>query len=179
MARIHSTLHVSAIRCWAMMLSRAISRWHKRLHVEQGIDNAHFICHDSSIPANNGHAHIPAEDNSFDLLVCSKGPFHWVEDAHRVARSGATLIMLIPDTSSHARTGTTCYPRHSNGQWAPTRTGRVPPSSHVLSRVGSQLHSWWSFDVPEYLQSQQQLYIRLTWGHTLMKCPPIQRLNSF
>lgn len=138
---------------------------------EQGIDNARFICYDSSIPANNGRATIPAADNSFDLLICSKGPFHWVEDARRVARPGATLLMLIPD-------GITMPEWHhllpKPLQWSfggdPTWARNVMEPR--LAKSGVPLHSWWSFDVPEYFTDPEQLYIMLAWGHTADEKPP-------
>src|SRR5689334_12869975 len=65
----------------------------------RGVTNATFVCHDSSPDANGGRARLPAPDASFDLLICSKGPFHWIEDAPRVARPGATLLMLVPDAT--------------------------------------------------------------------------------
>ena len=40
---------------------------------------------------------LPGADGSYDLLICRRGPFHWVEDARRVARPSATLLMLVPD----------------------------------------------------------------------------------
>jgi len=64
---------------------------------ERNLSNAAFVCHDSSPQANGGQARLPAAGAAFDLLMCSKGPFHWIDDARRVARPGATLLMLVPD----------------------------------------------------------------------------------
>jgi SAM-dependent methyltransferase len=138
---------------------------------QAGIDNAHFICYDSSIPANNGQAHTPADDNSFDLLLCSKGPFHWVEDARRVARPGATLIMLIPDGIPmpiwHDQLPKPLqWSFGTDTNWA--RTAIEPR----LNRSGIQIHSWWTFDVPEYFTEPEQLYAMLAWGHTADEKPP-------
>jgi 23S rRNA (guanine745-N1)-methyltransferase len=141
----------------------------------QGIDNARFVCYDSSIPANNGQAYIPAEDDSFDLLVCSKGPFHWVEDARRVARPGATMIMLIPDG----------YPTPEWHNLLPERLqwsfGRDPNWARNtmeprLAKGGIPLHSWWSFDVPEYFTEPKELYAMLAWGHTHDEKPPYEEV---
>jgi 23S rRNA (guanine745-N1)-methyltransferase len=142
---------------------------------EQAVTNAHFLCYDSSIPANNGQAHIPAEDNSFDLLVCSKGPFHWVEDARRVARNGATLIMLIPDGNRipewHDLLPTALqWSFGTDPNWA--RNAMEPR----LAKSGIPLHSWWSFDVPEYFTEPEQLYIILTWGHAAGEKPPYEEV---
>lgn len=61
--------------------------------------NAAFIVHDSSPAANDGQAHLPVADASCDLIVCGKGPFHWIDDARRAARPGASLVMLVPDAT--------------------------------------------------------------------------------
>ena len=39
------------------------------------------------------------QDGSFDVLICGKGLSPWIEDAWRVARPGAVLLMLAPDCS--------------------------------------------------------------------------------
>lgn len=144
----------------------------------QNIHNARFICYDSSIPANNGQAHIPADDNAFDLLICSKGPFHWVEDAHRVARPGATLIMLIPDT-------TPMPPWHEilppSLQWS---VGTDPNWARTsieqrLAKSGLHIHSWWSFDVPEFFTEPQQLYNWRTFGHTADEVSPYEEVAPY
>ena len=144
---------------------------------EQGIENAHFICHDSSLSANDGRAVIPAADNSFDLLVCSKGPFHWVEDARRVARDGATMLMLIPDTTPMPAWHDLLpealqWSVGSDPNWA--RNAIEPRLNHN----GVQLHSWWSFDVPEYFATPEQFYTRLVWGNTPDEKPPYAEVAS-
>jgi SAM-dependent methyltransferase len=136
----------------------------------QNIHNARFACYDSSLPANHGQAHIPADDASFDLLICSKGPFHWVEDARRVARPAATLIMLIPDTAPMPSWHRLLPPSlqwsvGSDPNWA--RTAIEPR----LAKSGIQIHSWWMFDVPEFFTEPEELYARLTWGHTADEVP--------
>jgi hypothetical protein len=143
----------------------------------QGIANARFVAYDSSFAANGGVAHIPADDNAFDLLVCSKGPFHWVEDARRVARPGATMLMLIPDTAPMPVWHDQLPPalQWSSGtdpNWA--RNAFEPR----LLKSGVTLHSWWSFDVPEYFVEPQQLYNKLTWGHTAAEVPAYANVEA-
>jgi SAM-dependent methyltransferase len=138
---------------------------------EQNIHNTRFVCYDSSLPANNGQAHIPADDDSFDLLICSKGPFHWVEDARRVARPGATLIMLIPDTvpmpSWHSLLPQALqWSVGSDPTWA--RTAIEPR----LAKSGLRIHSWWTFDVPEYFTEPEELYAWRTFGRAAEEVPP-------
>lgn len=144
---------------------------------EQQIDNVRFVTYNSSIPANNGRAHIQAEDDSFDLLICSKGPFHWVEDARRVARAGATLIMLIPDTRPmppwhHLLPPALQWSVGTDPNWA--RNVMEPR----LAKSGLSIHSWWSFDVPEYFTEPKELYTMLVWGHTADEKPPYTEVAS-
>lgn len=144
---------------------------------QQAITNAHFLAFDSSLPANDGQAHIPADDNSFDLLVCSKGPFHWVEDALRVARNGATLIMLIPDGIPmpiwhDLLPDPLQWSFGADPNWA--RATMEPR----LVKSGIPLHSWWSFDVPEQFTEPDQLYARLTWGKSDEEKPPYDEVAS-
>jgi SAM-dependent methyltransferase len=137
---------------------------------EQGITNARFVAYDSSFAANGGVAHIPADDNVFDLLVSSKGPFHWVEDARRVARPGATMLMLIPDTTPMPAWHDLLPP---SLQWSSGTDPNWARSSMEgrLAKSGFALHSWWSFDVPEHFTDPHELYHRLTWGHTVDEVP--------
>jgi SAM-dependent methyltransferase len=141
-----------------------------RAACERGLTNASFICHDSSPDANGGRVRLPAEDASFDLLICSKGPFHWIEDARRVARPGAALIMLVPDST----------PLTPWQKWLPEclRWGEGtdphwarPAIEERLKIGGLTLHSWWSFDVPEVFPDAEQMYIWRTWGRTPDEVP--------
>lgn len=136
----------------------------------RGFTNATFVCHDSSPAANNGRPRLPAADASFDLLICRKGPFHWVEDARRVARPGAILLMLVPDA-------TPLTPWHS---WLPESVRwkiasepdwARPAIEQRLAAANLTLQSWWSFDVPEAFPDPQQLYTWLTWGSTPDEVP--------
>ena len=67
---------------------------------ERGLQNATFVCHDSSGEANGGQAHLPGPDAAYDLLLCSKGPFHWIEGVRRVARPGAMVLIAGTGCSS-------------------------------------------------------------------------------
>jgi hypothetical protein len=40
-----------------------------------------------------------------------------------------------------------------------------------LAKSGLYLHSWWTFDVPEVFTEPEELYTRLTWGHTANEVP--------
>jgi SAM-dependent methyltransferase len=143
----------------------------QRTAQERGLTNATFVCHDSSPAANGGHAYLPADDASFDLLVCSNGPFHWIEDARRVARPGAVLLMLVPDavplTQWHSHLPETLrWKDAADPHWA------RPAIERRLTAAGLPLHSWWSFDVPEVFPDPEQLYAWLAWGSTPDEVPP-------
>lgn len=143
----------------------------RRAAGERGLTNATFVRHDSSPAVNGGRARLPAADATFDLLLCSKGPFHWIEDARRVARPGATLLMLVPDatplTPWHERLPEELrWKEAADPDWArPSIEGR-------LAAAGLDLHSWWSFDVPEVFPDPEQLYTWLAWGRTPEEVPP-------
>ncbi len=129
----------------------------------QGRANARFLVHDSSHEANGGQVRLPADGAAFDLVLCRKGPFHWMEDARRAARPGAVLLMLVPDERPHPEWHT-ALPEAL--QWPPGR-GRGWARRAIEQRLaigGLTLDSWWAFDVPELIPSPEQLYVLLTWG---------------
>lgn len=140
------------------------------------LTNVAFVCHDSSAAANNGRVRLPAFDNSFDLLICSKGPFHWIEDARRVARPGATLLMLVPDATP-ATPWLDLLPESLRWYVAPDPNWARPAIEEKLRAVDLALHSWWSFDVREIFPDPEQLYIWRTWGQTPDEVPPFDAIN--
>lgn len=143
---------------------------------ERGLTNATFVCHDSSSEANGGRPRLPAPDASFDLLICSKGPFHWIEDARRVARPGAVLLMLVPDATPlppwHA-----ALPEALHWYVAPDPHWARPAIEQRLAVSDLKLHSWWSFDVPEMLPDPEQLYMSLTFGRTPDEAPTLAKVR--
>lgn len=150
--------------------------WARRIANERALTNATFSCHDSSPEANGGHARLPAPDASFDLLICSKGPFHWIEDARRVARTGAALLMLVPDatplTPWHA-----LLPKPLRWQDVSDPHWARPAIERRLAATGLILHSWWSFDVPEIIPDPAQLYAWLTWGYMSDEVPTFAAIS--
>jgi 23S rRNA (guanine745-N1)-methyltransferase len=125
--------------------------------------NATFILHDSSPHANGGHARLPVTDASCDLIVCSKGPFHWIDDACRAARSSATLIMLVPDATP-LTPWQEALPEVLRWTPAPDRHWARSAIEQRLVANGLTLQCWWEFDVPEYFAHPDDLYDWLTWG---------------
>lgn len=143
---------------------------------QQGLTNTTFVCHNSGRDANGGQARLPGEAGAFDLLICRRGPFHWVEDARRVARPGATLLMLVPDAR----------PIPPWNEWLPEALRLSAPNDPHWARPaieqrlavgGLTLHSWWSFDVPELFPGPLQLYDLLTWGWTPDEVPAFAELQ--
>jgi SAM-dependent methyltransferase len=148
----------------------------RRAAREGGTTNATFVCHDSSPEANGGRARLPAEEASFDLLICGKGPFHWMEDARRVARPGAVLLMLVPDpdplTPWHGM-----LPERLRWKDAPDPHWARPAIEQRLAAGRLSLHSWWSFDVPEVFPDPEQLYAWLAWGYTPDEVPSLPEVR--
>lgn len=157
-----SVVGYDRIASWITMAQRAAQ--------ERGLTNTTFICHDSSTEANGGHARLPTPEAAFDLLICGKGPFHWIEDARRVARPGAVLLMLVPDMTP-LTAWTEQLPEPLRWQAGDPHWAR-PAIEQRLSIGQLSLHSWWSFDVPELFPDAEALYSWRTWGCTPDEVPP-------
>jgi 23S rRNA (guanine745-N1)-methyltransferase len=140
----------------------------RRMAREAGVRNVHFVCADSSAE-HIGSPTIPAQPDSFDLIMSRRGPLHYIEDVRRVARSGARIIQLNPME-------TAALPWHAE----------LPPSLSIdeapytsmrrsverrLSLAGLRIHSCWTFDVPEVLPDPEQLYVMLSWGRAPEETP--------
>lgn len=143
---------------------------------QQGLTNATFLCHDSSLDANEGKACLPGADGSYDLLICRRGPFHWVEDARRVARPSATLLMLVPDPRplppwNDRLPEILRLSAPTDPHWA------RPAIEKRLAIGGLTFHSWWSFDVPEFFPGPAQFYDFLTWGWTAEEVPSFPEMQ--
>ena len=143
---------------------------------ERGLTNITFIHHDSSSEANQGKAHLPAADRTFDLIMCSKGPFHWIDDVRRVSRPGAVLLMLVPDATP-LTAWTSLLPEalrweENDRDWA------RPAIEQRLAAAQMKLHSWWSFDVPEIFPNPIELYAWRTWGNTPDEVPPYSEVAN-
>jgi SAM-dependent methyltransferase len=163
-----SVVGYDRIAAWIRLAQQAA---HKR-----GLTNTTFICHDSSAEANGGYVHLPVPAASFDLLICSKGPFHWIKGARSVARPGAVLIMLIPD--AHPLTVWTAQlPESLRWQESDPNWAR-PAIEQLLKEAELSLHSWWSFEVPEIFPTPEEFYIWRTWGCTSDEVPPFAEVAA-
>jgi len=113
-----------------------------------------------------------------DLLISRRGPFHWIEDAHRVARPGATLIMLVPEARP--------LPVWNELVPEPLRWTYVPNDPNwarkaieaQLAVADLRLHSWWSFDVPEYFAMPEDFYTQLAFGYALGEVPSFAEVEA-
>jgi SAM-dependent methyltransferase len=159
---VRSVLGYDRTAAWVAMAQRAVG--------ERGLTNATFLCHDSSPAANGGRARLPVADASLDLLICSKGPFHWIEDARRAARPGATLLMLVPDATP-PMPWRDRLPEALRWQEAADPDWARPAVEGRLAAAGLVLHSWWSFDVPEIFPDPEQVYVWLAWGRIAEEVP--------
>jgi SAM-dependent methyltransferase len=163
-----------ATQCRSILAYDRIASWIERAQQsadQRGLANVTFVQHDSSAEANAGQVCLPAPDASFDLLLCSKGPFHWLLDARRVARPGAILLMLVPDAAPltvwHAQLPEAL-------RWNPTPDNWARPAiEQRLAEIGMAIDSWWSFDVPERFADPEQLYRWLTWGWATDEVPTL------
>jgi SAM-dependent methyltransferase len=129
---------------------------------EQYIRNVEFICADS-LEAANGQVRLPVDDQTFDIIYSRRGPLHWIEDAHRVVRTGTILLQLNPSPPA---------PPEWNGH-LPEQV-RLPESliptmeQRVRQRLQQQhlhLHSCWTFEVHELFTTPEDLFMFITWGH--------------
>jgi SAM-dependent methyltransferase len=153
----------------------------QKLARERGITNVAFVCADSSAEANGGHARIPAEDSSFDLIISRRGPLHWIQDARRVARPGAVFMQLmamdpgVPSWNNLLPKGL----RLAAGRTLSDQEEAIEISvGRRLARGGLHLHSWWKYDVAEYLQTPRDLYVYLCWGEDPADVPGFREVED-
>jgi len=150
--------------------------------VERGVTNVHFVLHNARASFNNGKVRLPAADQSIDLIVNSKGPWHSVLDAPRVCRPGAVMLILIATGGAPAG----CLPPPWNDLLPEPLRTPVPPDHNPgwayktmtanLTEAGLKLHSWWDFDVPEYCPDTQTLYSWISWPFMADEIPSYQEI---
>lgn len=145
---------------------------------KNAVENVTYLCFDSSPESNNGVARIPAEPRSIDLMISRRGPLHWLVDARRVARPGAILIQLNPLE--------TPLPQWANLLPEPLRSsagieyqfGMLNSVRHQLKLGELELHSAWTYDVPEFFEDPGELYTRLSWGYLPEEVPSWSEVKS-
>jgi SAM-dependent methyltransferase len=148
----------------------------QRAAAERTSSNVRFVCADSSPEANAGRPSIPASDRMFDLVICRRGPFHWVEDGRRVARPGARLIMLVPNPTpatawSSSLPAPLGWSDPDDPVWARDRlNARLAPS-------GLAIESYWTYVVPEVFSGLEELYRWRAWGFRPEEVPPLEAVR--
>lgn len=136
---------------------------------EQSADNVTFLCHDSSYKEKYGGPRLPASDNSVDLIVSRRGPYHWIADAERVGRPGAVILMLTPEKLP-PEPWNDLLPKPLRRPTA----GSLSRYESILARLldaGLEYDSWWQIEVPETFTAPEELYKYLAWGLPPEKAP--------
>jgi SAM-dependent methyltransferase len=132
----------------------------------KGIDNARFLLWDSHEDVH-GKGTLPAEPESFDLLISRRGPLNWMDDARRVSRQGAVLLQLNPMPLD-------APPWNELLPEALRFGGPLDIRQAVERRMeigGLKMESCWTFEVPEVFNDPYQLYVLMTWGRTPDEVP--------
>lgn len=158
---------------WAYDRVEAFIRIAKKSACQRNIQNITFVCADAGV---GGRGHIPVPDDSFDVLLSRRGDLKWIEDAKRIGRPGAVLLQLNP---------------WQNPAGIPPWNEELPEvlrfAKHDfdmreiveqrLKNAGLELHSCWTFDVPECFTRPEQLYARLVWGFASNEVPSWEALQ--
>ena len=112
---------------------------------------------------------LPAHARQFDMIISRRGPLNWVENVRMVAKPGTILFVLNPKESP--------LPVWNDRLPEPLRLAnprtysRQQSVERRLGLAGLALHSAWSFDVPEFFATPQDLYDKLSWGYTPDEVP--------
>ncbi len=148
----------------------------KHLQSHESIENVGFLCYNA---LDSGELRLPAENESIDLIISRRGPMHWIGDARRVCRSGATLIALCPMEEPIPAWSSKLPPKtHYENSGRHTGSGSIHQSiDNRLHQAGLTLHSGWGFDVPESFDDPTQLYTMITWGLPAAEVPSYEDLS--
>ena len=151
----------------------------RELAVEQGITNVQFFQVNLG-GADDGHRDIPLTGNSIDLFINRRGPIlqRYLAEAIRVARQGAVIVGLHP-------TGNTPAPPWCDDLPEPYRNVFMAVSfdevtgwvKDPLRAAGISDYSLWWLDVPEFLRTPYELYVRLG-GSQASDAPEYQKIES-
>ncbi len=127
--------------------------------------NVEFACY-NALAAEHDALTLPAADDSIDLIICRRGPLHWIEDAKRVCRNGAMVIALSPmEEPIPAWSAKLPHKLHYENSGRHTGSGSIHQSvENRLHQAGLMLDSGWGFDVPEIFEDPVELYRMVSWG---------------
>ncbi len=141
-------------------------------------NNVDFVRYDVTDPDHDEMA-LPADSDSIDVIICRRGPLHWIEDAGRVCRNGAFIIALNPmEEPIPAWSSKLPHKLHYENSGRHTGSGSIHHSvENRLHQAGLTLHSGWSFDVPEVFPDPVELYKMITWGLPASEIPSFEELK--
>lgn len=143
--------------------------------VAQQISNINFFLADS-LTALLESADLPTHLRQFDMVISRRGPLYWVENIRKVAKPGTILFSLNPKESP--------LPVWNERLPEPLRLAnprtysRRQSVERRLGIAGLSLHSAWAFEVPEYFATPENLYDKLSWGHTADEVPSFPEVSS-
>lgn len=145
---------------------------------EQNISNIEFKCYDALDP-NHDELALPADQDSIDLIICRRGPLHWIADAKRICRDGAMIVALNPmEEPIPAWSSKLPHKLYYENSGRHTGSGSIHQSvENRLHQAGLTLHSGWSFDVPEVFADRRELYKMITWGLPRSEIPTFEDLD--
>ncbi len=145
---------------------------------ELGIRNVDFLLYDAAHPELDKIV-LPVDADSVDLIVCRRGPLHWIEDALRVCRDGAWVIALNPmEEPIPAWSSKLPHLLHFENSGRHTGSGSIHQSvENRLHQAGQTLHSGWGFDVPETFETPRELYRMISWGLPENERPPFEDIQ--
>ena len=140
--------------------------------------NVEYVNYDVADPGHQEMA-LPVESDSIDIIICRRGPLHWIEDAKRVCREGAFVIALNPmEEPIPAWSSKLPHKLHYENSGRHTGSGSIHHSvENRLHQAGLTLHSGWSFDVPEVFQDPIELYKMITWGLPVAEIPSFEDMK--
>lgn len=119
---------------------------------------------------------LPPHMRQFDIIISRRGPLNWVERVRMVAKPGTILFVLNPKEST--------LPVWNDQLPEPLRLAnprtysRQQSVERRLSIAGLKPLSTWAFEVPEYFATPQDLYDKLSWGHTPDEVPSFSAVSS-
>jgi len=142
------------------------------------VTNVDFICYDARDPDHDEMA-LPVEENSIDLIICRRGPLHWIADVSRVCRDGAFIIALSPmEEPIPAWSSKLPHKLHYENSGRHTGSGSIHQSvENRLHQAGLTLHSGWSFDVQEVFADPLELYRMIAWGLPEAEIPTFEDIR--
>lgn len=133
---------------------------------EQNVTNAQFYqAHLAGADdEERGFVGIPIANNSIDLFINRRGPLlkRYLDEAIRVGRPGAILVGLHPTGNAPAPLWLDQLPTTYQSKFKVYSFEAVTEwVTGPLQAAGIAEYSLWWIDVPEYLRTPHELYVRL------------------